>query len=161
MRECYIPEVSYEFAAAMESAPCVYVRPLDPAWLYMCLDERFRQFMAHGAMRCCLAAQETPRPGTNTVDSLYETFPPEEAAHFKVRRTPKSGGRPNMAEVEQRCRLGQRPYDEHLYKQRDLAENALERIKRWRGQATHYYKRVSSFVAAVKIRCLALRLHIS
>ena len=60
-----------------------------------------------------------------------------------------------------RCRLEQRPYDGHVYKQRRLVENAFERIKRWRGLAMRYCKRASSFVAAVQIRCLALWLHIS
>ena len=60
-----------------------------------------------------------------------------------------------------RCRLEQRPCDGHLYKQRRLVENAFEKIKRWRGLATRYCKRASSFVAAVQIRCLALWLHIS
>ena len=60
-----------------------------------------------------------------------------------------------------RCRLEQRPYDEHLYKQRRLVENAFERIKRWRGLATRYCKRAKSFEAAVQVRCLALWLHIS
>lgn len=59
-----------------------------------------------------------------------------------------------------RCRLVQRPYDEHLYKLRHIVENTFERIKRWRGLATRYCKRASSFEAAVQIRCLTLWLHI-
>ncbi|MDK2127117.1 IS5/IS1182 family transposase, partial [Chitinimonas sp. DQS-5] len=35
------------------------------------------------------------------------------------------------------------------------------KIKRWRGIATRYAKRLKSFVAAVQIRCLALWLEIS
>lgn len=60
-----------------------------------------------------------------------------------------------------RCRLVQRPYDGHLYKLRHLVENAFEKVKRWRGLATRYCKRASSFGAAFQIRCLALWLHIS
>lgn len=42
-----------------------------------------------------------------------------------------------------------------------MMENAFERIKRWRGIATRYCKRASSFEAAVQIRCLTLWLQIS
>ena len=54
-----------------------------------------------------------------------------------------------------------REIDEHIYKQRHMVENAFEKLKRWRGIATRYCKRLSSFVAAVQIRCLSLWLHIS
>ena len=54
-----------------------------------------------------------------------------------------------------------REIDEHVHKQRHMAGNAFERLKRWRGIATRYCKRLSSFVAAVQIRCLSLWLHIS
>ena len=57
-------------------------------------------------------------------------------------------------------RLVKRDFDRHIYKQRHMVENAFERIKRWRGLATRYCKRLSSFVAAVQIRCLSLWLHI-
>jgi transposase len=49
-----------------------------------------------------------------------------------------------------------RGYDKHLYKLRHLVENALLHIKSWRGIATRYAKKVSSFLAAVQIRCLML-----
>ena len=55
----------------------------------------------------------------------------------------------------------QREYDQHLYKQRHLVENAFLHIKQWRGIATRYAKRLSSFLAAVQIRCLVLWLRIS
>ncbi|MDK2127274.1 IS5/IS1182 family transposase, partial [Chitinimonas sp. DQS-5] len=42
-------------------------------------------------------------------------------------------------------------YDEHLYQHRHLVENAFLKIKRWRGIATRYAKRLKSFVAAVQI----------
>ena len=54
-----------------------------------------------------------------------------------------------------------RDYDKHLYRQRHLVENAFLRIKQWRGIATRYAKRLSSFLAAVQIRCLVLWLEIS
>ena len=54
-----------------------------------------------------------------------------------------------------------REYDKELYKLRHLVENAFLHLKRWRGIATCYAKNLSSFVAAVHIRCLALWLAIS
>ena len=59
-----------------------------------------------------------------------------------------------------RNRVEQRPYDGHIYKLRHLVENAFEKVKRWRGLATRYCKRASSFEAAFQIRCLTLWLHI-
>ena len=55
----------------------------------------------------------------------------------------------------------QRPYDVHLYKLRHLVENAFLHLKRWRGIATRYAKRASSFLALVQIRCFILWLNIS
>ena len=54
-----------------------------------------------------------------------------------------------------------REYDKEIYKLRHLVENAFLHLKRWRGIATRYAKNLSSFVAAVQIRCLALWLAIS
>ena len=51
-------------------------------------------------------------------------------------------------------RLDQRVYDRHLYKVRCLVENAFQRFKEWRGVATRYAKRASSFLAAVQFRCI-------
>ena len=53
-----------------------------------------------------------------------------------------------------------RDYDEYLYKLRYLVENAFLSLKRWRGIATRYAKNVSSFIAAVQIRCIAIWLAI-
>ena len=48
----------------------------------------------------------------------------------------------------------QRNYDEKLYKKRHLVENAFLRLKRtWRGIATRYAKRLSSFTAFVHLAC--------
>ena len=49
-----------------------------------------------------------------------------------------------------------RQYDKDLYKLRHLVENAFLHLKRWPGITTRYAKNLSSFVAAVHIRCLAL-----
>jgi transposase len=54
-----------------------------------------------------------------------------------------------------------RDYDKYLYRHRHLIENAFLDIKEWRGIATRYAKNLSSFVAAVQIRCLMLWLRIS
>ncbi len=53
-------------------------------------------------------------------------------------------------------RKAPRCYDEHLYKQRHLVENAFMHLKQWRGVATRYAKNLSSFVAAVQIGCMTL-----
>jgi transposase len=58
-------------------------------------------------------------------------------------------------------RKHQRSYDTDLYKIRHLVENAFLHLKQWRGIATRYAKRSSSFLAAVQIRCMALWLNIS
>jgi transposase len=55
----------------------------------------------------------------------------------------------------------QRPYDQYLYKLRHLVENAFLHLKRWRGIATRYAKKASSFLALVHIRCMTLWLAIS
>jgi transposase len=60
-----------------------------------------------------------------------------------------------------RNRKTPRDYDKHLYKQRHLVENAFLHLKQWRGIATRYAKRLSSFLAAAQIRCLVLWLRIS
>ena len=48
----------------------------------------------------------------------------------------------------------QRQYDKYLYKLRHLVENAFLSMKQWRGVATRYSKRLSSYLASVQIRCL-------
>lgn len=53
-------------------------------------------------------------------------------------------------------RIEQREYDEEIYKLRHLVENAFLHLKRWRGIATRYAKNTASFLAAVRIRCIAL-----
>ena len=60
-----------------------------------------------------------------------------------------------------RNRKEQRAYDKELYRLRHLVENAFLHLKRWRGIATRYAKNLSSFLAAVHIRCIALWANIS
>ena len=57
-------------------------------------------------------------------------------------------------------RKDQRDYDKYLYKLRHLVENAFLHLKRWRGVATRYAKTTSSFISAVRIRCIALWLNV-
>jgi len=57
-------------------------------------------------------------------------------------------------------RKEQREYDEYLYKLRHLVENAFLMLKRWRGIATRYAKNTASFLAAVRIRCIAIWLSV-
>ncbi len=52
-------------------------------------------------------------------------------------------------------------HDVALCRHRHLVENAFLRLKRWRGIATRYARNAASFLAAVQIRCLALRAGIS
>lgn len=54
-----------------------------------------------------------------------------------------------------------RALDRALYRHRHLVENAFEQLKRWRGLATRYAKRLSSFLAQAQIVCLCLWLKIS
>jgi transposase len=57
-------------------------------------------------------------------------------------------------------RKEQREYDADLYKLRHLVENAFLVLKRWRGISTRYAKNSSSFLAAVRIRCMAIWLNV-
>ncbi|ETZ06946.1 transposase [Holospora obtusa F1] len=57
--------------------------------------------------------------------------------------------------------LADKGYDKDLYKLRHLVENAFLHLKRWRGTASRYAKNVRSFLAALKIRCIALWANIS
>jgi transposase len=53
-------------------------------------------------------------------------------------------------------RKAQREFDKELYKMRHLVENAILKLKGWRGIATRYAKHTASFLAAVFARCLFL-----
>ncbi|MDR2529329.1 MAG: IS5 family transposase [Synergistaceae bacterium] len=55
-----------------------------------------------------------------------------------------------------RKRKEPRLYDEYLYKLRHLVENAFLHLKSWRGIATRHAKNATSFLAAARIRCIAL-----
>jgi transposase len=54
----------------------------------------------------------------------------------------------------------QREYDKDIYRLRHLVENAFLKLKQWRGIATRYAKNTDSFLAAVRIRCIAIWLGI-
>jgi transposase len=58
-------------------------------------------------------------------------------------------------------RIEKRSYDSYLYKLRHLVENAFLHLKGWRGVATRYAKKTSSYLAAVQIRCIFLWANIS
>ena len=58
-------------------------------------------------------------------------------------------------------RKTKREYDRSIYKIRHLVENAFLHLKQWRGVATRYAKKSSSFLAILQIRCLVLWLQIS
>ena len=58
-------------------------------------------------------------------------------------------------------RIVQRPYDQYIYKLRHLVENTFLKLKSWRGVATRYAKRSSSFLAFLHIACAMLWLKIS
>ena len=59
-----------------------------------------------------------------------------------------------------KSRIEPQSYDAHLYKIRHLVENAFNDLKRWRGIATRYCKRESSFLASVQIACMKMWLNI-
>ena len=54
----------------------------------------------------------------------------------------------------------QREYDKDLYKLRHLVEITFLHLKRWRGIATRYAKNSTSFLAAVRIRRIAIWLNL-
>jgi len=66
----------------------------------------------------------------------------------------------NVVIPPKKNRKDQRDYDRYLYQLRHLVENAFMHLKRWRGIATRYAKNTSSFIAAVRIRCIALWLRV-
>jgi transposase len=113
-----------------------------------------------------ILATEATRADCRLADELIEGFVAEHLIADK--------GYDSEAIVEQAERQGmravipprknrkeQRDYDSHLYRQRHLVENAFLHLKQWRGIATRYAKRLSSFLAATQIRCLVLWLRIS
>ena len=48
----------------------------------------------------------------------------------------------------------QRDYDEYLYKLRHLVENAILKLKYWRGIATRYAKTTVAFAGAITACCI-------
>lgn len=59
-----------------------------------------------------------------------------------------------------RNRKIERCYDKSLYRVRHFVENAFLHLKRWRGIVTRYAKMLTSFEAAVQIRCIAIWLKV-
>ena len=59
-----------------------------------------------------------------------------------------------------RNRKVQREYDKTTYKHRHLIENAFLKLKRWRGVATRYAKKATSFRGAVVLSAIILWLRI-
>jgi transposase len=53
-------------------------------------------------------------------------------------------------------RIIQRKFNKRHYKLRHWVENAFLHLKRWRGIATRYAKKASSFLAIVLARCILL-----
>ena len=54
----------------------------------------------------------------------------------------------------------QRKYDKYIYENRYQVEKCFLKMKCWRGIATRYAKRVSSYTAAVQICCIFMWLSI-
>lgn len=50
-------------------------------------------------------------------------------------------------------RLVQRPYDRHLYKDRNLVERFFNRLKQFRRIATRYDKLDTTFLAFISLAC--------
>ena len=55
-----------------------------------------------------------------------------------------------------RNRKEQREYDSYLYGLRHLVENEFNELKQWRGVATRYAKKASSYLANCQIRAIAI-----
>jgi transposase len=55
-------------------------------------------------------------------------------------------------------RVKQRVYDKHLYKERNLAERFINRIKRFRRVATRYEKTARNFLAFVRVASIMVLL---
>jgi transposase len=56
------------------------------------------------------------------------------------------------------CRKVQRDYDRHVYKERNLAERFIGRIKQYRRVATRYEKTARNFLAFVHVASLMVLL---
>ena len=57
-------------------------------------------------------------------------------------------------------RKNQRKYDRNIYENRHQVENAFLKLKQWRGIATRYAKKASSYVASVQISSMFMWLNI-
>jgi transposase len=75
-------------------------------------------------------------------------------ADYIVEQAKRQGMEPVIP--SRKNRKEQRDYNRHLYKIRHLVEHAFLHLKQWRGIATRYAKKTSSFLAALHIRCLMM-----
>ena len=57
-------------------------------------------------------------------------------------------------------RKKQRQYDKDIYENRHHVENTFLKLKQWRGIATRYAKKSSSFIASVQICAMFMWLYI-
>ena len=57
-------------------------------------------------------------------------------------------------------RRKQRQYDKDIYEKRHHVENTFLKLKQWRGIATRYAKKASSFIASVQICAMFMWLRI-
>ena len=55
----------------------------------------------------------------------------------------------------------QRKYDKDIYENRHHVENTFLKLKQWRGIATRYFKKATSYVASVQICAMFMWLRIS
>jgi putative transposase len=55
-----------------------------------------------------------------------------------------------------RNRKIQRPYDSHLYKERNLIERFFNKLKHFRRVATRYDKLLANFMGFVKLAAIAI-----
>ena len=96
--------------------------------------------------RCCLRMQSGGARGL-IADRAYDSD--------KIVKSAENSGMKVVIPPRKNRKI-QRKYDKKVYKIRRLVENAFLHLKRWRGIATRYCKNLSSFLAAVQIRCLAV-----
>lgn len=57
-----------------------------------------------------------------------------------------------------KCRKQPRPYDGHLYRERNVAERFWSRVKQYRRVATRYEKKARNFLAFVQVASVMLML---
>jgi transposase len=58
----------------------------------------------------------------------------------------------------QASRKQQRPYDRHLYRERNVCERFWSKVKQYRRVATRYEKKAANFLAFVKVAAIMVML---